>query len=96
MVVVHVTNVLEVDRCFADGVPRVPGDLEDDERDRQADDRVGDLSAESNYDRARDHTERDEAVDAGVVAVGGPIYGYRKFAFAASSTGSTVKRLFTV
>ena len=53
-VIVLVADVLEIDCGFADGVPGVPGDLEDDERDRQADDRIGDLRAERNDDRARD------------------------------------------
>ena len=53
-----------------DDPPGVPGDLQDDEGDREADDRVGDLRAERDDDRAGDDAERDEAVDAGVVAVG--------------------------
>src|SRR5262249_6611787 len=54
----------------ADGAPGVPGDLEDDECDHEADDRVGDADAERNCDRGRDDAEGDETVDAGVVAVG--------------------------
>ena len=68
---VVVLDVLEVDLGSPDGVPGVPGDLEDHEGDREADDRVGDLRAERDDDRARDDGERDEAVDAGVVSVGG-------------------------
>src|SRR5581483_5706459 len=65
-----VVDVVEVDLRFAHGVPRVPGDLQDHERDREADYRVGDLRAERDDDRARNNPERDEAVDASVVAVG--------------------------
>ena len=43
-------DVVEVDFGVADGVPGVPGDLEDHERDREADDRVGDLRAERDQD----------------------------------------------
>jgi hypothetical protein len=53
-----------------DRAPGVPGDLDDHERDCEADDRVGDVGAERDADRARDDAERDEAVDSGVVAVG--------------------------
>ena len=49
----------------------VPGDLEDHDGDREADDRVGDLGAERDHDGARDDGERDEAVDAGMISVGG-------------------------
>ncbi len=67
--VVVVADVFEVDRGLADGVPGVPGDLQDHEGDRQADDRVGDLSTERDHDRTRDDTQRDEAVNARMVSV---------------------------
>jgi hypothetical protein len=51
MLIGLVVDVLEVDLGMADRVPCVPGDL-DDEGDRQADDRVGDLEAERDFDRA--------------------------------------------
>ena len=52
-----------------DRPPGLPGHAQDDERDRKPDDRITDLRAERNDDRARDHAERDEAIDASVVAV---------------------------
>ena len=55
----------------ANGVPRLPGDAEDDERDQEADDRVRDLRAERDERGRQDDAERDEAVDARVVPVGG-------------------------
>ena len=58
------------DRSWRPFATRVPGDLEDHERDRQADDRVTAWEAESDDDRARDDAERDEAVNASMVAVG--------------------------
>jgi uncharacterized protein involved in oxidation of intracellular sulfur len=70
VIVVVVVDVLEVDLGGADGVPRVPGDLQDHERDREADQRVTDLEPERDDGGARDHAERDEAVDPGVLAVG--------------------------
>ena len=54
----------------AHGSPGVPGDLQDHERDPEPDQRVGALEPERDDDRARDDTERDEAVGARVVAVG--------------------------
>jgi hypothetical protein len=53
-VIVRVADVFEIDLGLAHGVPRVPSDLEDDERDRQADNRIGDLGTERNDNRARD------------------------------------------
>ena len=53
-----------------DRAPRIPGDLEDHERDRETDDRVANARAERDHDRARDDAQRNEAVDAGVIAVG--------------------------
>ena len=53
----------------ADGAPGVPGDLEDDERDAEADERVGELEAEGDHGGAGDDAEADEGVDAGVIAV---------------------------
>ena len=50
--------------------PGVPGDLEDHERDQETDDRIGDRHARGNDGRTGDHADRDEAVNAGVVAVG--------------------------
>jgi len=47
----------------------VPGDAEDDEGNREPDERVGDLGAERDHDRAEDDAEADETVRAGVVAV---------------------------
>jgi len=47
----------------------VPGYAEDDERDRKADQRVGDVEPDRDDERARDNAEADEAVGAGVVAV---------------------------
>jgi hypothetical protein len=52
-----------------DRMPRVPRDVEDDERDRKADDRIGDGHAESYDNGACEHAEADEAVNASVVAV---------------------------
>jgi hypothetical protein len=52
-----------------DRLPGIPGDLEDDECDHKSDDRVGDLRAETDNRRTGDDTERDECVDAGMVAV---------------------------
>jgi hypothetical protein len=51
--------------------PGVPGDCEDDECDGEADDRVGSGVAERDQGGAGHDSEGDEAVDAGVVAVGG-------------------------
>lgn len=65
-----VVDVFEVDLGAANGVPRFPGDAQDDQCDHEADDRVGDLRAERDDDRARNNAEGDEAVDAGVLAVG--------------------------
>ena len=52
MLIGLVVDVVEVDLGMAGRVPCVPGDLEDDEGGRQADDRVGDLEAERDDDRA--------------------------------------------
>src|SRR5437867_7422205 len=49
---------------LANGVPALPRDAEDDERDDESDDRVGKGSAESDDARAEQHAEADEAVDA--------------------------------
>src|SRR5215207_9469011 len=54
----------------ADRLPRLPGNPQDDDRDREADDRIADLKTEGDHYRARDHREADEPVDAGVVPVG--------------------------
>src|SRR5215208_7447885 len=54
----------------ADRPPRLPGDPQDDDRDREADDRITDLKAERDDDRTRDHCEADEPVDAGMVSIG--------------------------
>jgi hypothetical protein len=53
-----------------DDSPRVPGDLEDDEGDGEADEWIGSGEAEGNEGGAGDDGEGDEAVDAGVVSVG--------------------------
>jgi hypothetical protein len=50
-------EVLEVDRRGPHGVPGVPGDLQDHDRDHEPDDRVGDIRAKTNHDRAADDTE---------------------------------------
>ena len=64
--------IAELSRVDAatDGAPRVPGDLEDHERDQKADDRIADLPAEADERRARDDAEGDESVHAGMFAVG--------------------------
>src|SRR5215217_1291632 len=54
----------------ADRLPRLPGDPQDDDRDRETDDRIADLKAERDDDRACDHREAHEPVDACVVSVG--------------------------
>lgn len=54
----------------ADGTPALPGNAEDDQRDCQADDRVGDRQTQSNHAGTEKHAEGNEAVDTGVVAVG--------------------------
>ena len=41
----------------ADRSPRVPGDLEDHQRDREPDERVGAVEAEPELDGARDDAE---------------------------------------
>ncbi len=48
----------------------MPGDPEDHEGDREPDQRVGDLEADRDDDRAGDDAEADGSVGAGVVAVG--------------------------
>src|SRR6478735_5397658 len=50
--------------------PGLPRDPQDDERDHEADDRVGGGQAERDDDRAGHHREADEPVRARVVAVG--------------------------
>src|SRR5438876_4568030 len=52
-------------RGRGDCPPGVPGDVQDDERDREADDRVGDGDAERDDGGADDDAEADEAVNAG-------------------------------
>ena len=52
------------------GSPGVPGDAQDDERDGEADQRIGGLKPESHDRCARDDGERDVGIRAGVVAVG--------------------------
>ena len=70
LIVVVAVDVVEVDLGMADGVPGIPGDRQDHQRDRKTDDRVGDLHTERNGGRARNNPERYETVDPGVVAVG--------------------------
>jgi hypothetical protein len=53
-----------------DRAPQVPSDAQDHDRDRQADQGVGDVEAERDDDRARDDREADEPVNASVVSVG--------------------------
>lgn len=55
--------------CGRHSAPRVPCDLEDHERDREADDWVADRRPGRNESRAGDNTERNEAIGASVVAV---------------------------
>jgi hypothetical protein len=62
---VHLARVGRRDRS-----PGVPGDLEYHQSDDQADDRVTAREAKGDDDRARNDGERDESIDAGVVAVG--------------------------
>jgi hypothetical protein len=50
--------------------PGVPGDLEDDKRDDEADERVGDGQAERNNGCACNYTDRHEPVNASMIAVG--------------------------
>ena len=71
VVVVIVFDVIEVDHGIANGVPGVPRDLQDHERDRETDDRVGDLRTERDNRGARDHSERHEPVDPRVLSVRG-------------------------
>ncbi len=52
-----------------DGLPRVPGDLEDHSGNREADKRIGDRSAERDDGRAGDNAKGDERVDARVVPI---------------------------
>ena len=47
-------DVVEVDRRGADGVPGVPGDLQDHDRDQEPDDRIGDVRAKPDHDCAAD------------------------------------------
>ena len=53
-----------------DRLPAFPGDVEDDERDDEADDRVGEFEADCDDGGAGEDAEADEAVDARVFAVG--------------------------
>ena len=55
-------------RAGADEAPRVPGDLEDHERDQEPDDRVAGLPADESG--ARNDAQGDEPVYARVLAVG--------------------------
>src|SRR3989304_155497 len=50
--------------------PGVPRDLEDHERDNEPHDRVCEIEAERNTDRAHDDSQRDEAVNARSGSVG--------------------------
>src|SRR5215210_8080911 len=52
------------------GFPRVPGNLDDNERDQEADDRVADASPQRDEGRAEHDAERDKAVDTSMVPVG--------------------------
>jgi class 3 adenylate cyclase len=54
---------------LGDGVPALPGDAEDDGGDDEANDRIGQVEPERNDRGAGEHSETDEAVDAGVVSV---------------------------
>jgi hypothetical protein len=53
-----------------DGLPALPGDAQDHQRDRQAHDRIQDGGADRDGCRAGDHRQADVGVGAGVVAVG--------------------------
>src|SRR5579862_3208794 len=53
-----------------DGLPGVPGDLEDHSGDRETDQRIRDRCAERDDCRAGDDAERDEGIDARVVPIG--------------------------
>src|ERR687891_2000706 len=61
---------MSVGRRVAHGAPGVPDDLEDHERDREADERVGDLDAEADDQRAGADAEADEGIDASAAAFG--------------------------
>lgn len=52
------------------GAQRVPGDLEDEDSDGEADQRVGDLEPEGEGGGAADHAEADIGIGASVIAVG--------------------------
>ena len=52
-----------------DGAPGVPRDLEDHDRDHQADDWVREPGSEREEGRTANHAKGNEAVDAGMVAV---------------------------
>ena len=56
--------------CGRDRPPGVPGDLDDQGGDGEADDRITDVCAERDDAGAGDHAEGDEPVDPGVVAIG--------------------------
>src|SRR5215212_2938909 len=49
--------------------PRIPGDLQDDKRDCQADERVCHVNSERDDNGAQENTEADETVYAGVAPV---------------------------
>src|SRR5215212_9754345 len=53
-----------------DRAPGVPGDLEDDRGDREADQRVRDRRAQRDHGRARDNRQTDVGIGAGMVAIG--------------------------
>lgn len=60
---------LSVVICAADRLPRGPRDPQDRQRDRQADQRIGDRRAERDHDRRGDDAKRHERVGARMVAV---------------------------
>src|SRR5438034_126832 len=51
-------------------MPAFPGDMQDDQRDHKADDRIGDLKAERHDSRTCKHAETHESIDASMLAVG--------------------------
>jgi hypothetical protein len=55
---------------LAHGLPCLPRDLEDDEGDSQAYQRVSDGRAQGNYRRTQHNSEAHERVDTGMVAIG--------------------------
>jgi hypothetical protein len=56
-------------RAPAHRQPRLPGNAKDDPRDHNGDDGIGQGDAEGDQGGAQHHTEADEAIGAGVVAV---------------------------